>query len=206
LNDYPKWYSEPVTERQLERISKEGIELSTNALTKGRASDIIGLFEPPEEQDVDTLKFFKIPLAGMSQTRARVEVRKLMSDPKNVEAWRNKPPDQLQRECLKFYGIAIPKGLSGAGASQLIAQREAALGADGSPLPDEWEAFSSIITELSDRETCEVYRIKKPPLSVLRSAVDALRKEGRAMADLEGDLDLVAAKIIQMKPELERQD
>ena len=46
-------------------------------LTNGQASDIIGLFEPADEKDLELLQRHKVPLDGMNKTRAREQVTKI---------------------------------------------------------------------------------------------------------------------------------
>lgn len=201
---FPPWYFDAVTEKQVKRIGDEGLELSTGGLTKGQASDIIGLFVDAGEDGLEILKFFKVPTADMNQTVARVEVPKLMADPARAEAWRQRPADALQKEALRFYGVTSPKGLTHADAEGLISRHEVGLVAAGSPLPDEWESYKRIIEEFSDRETCQDYGLKKPGLPVVRAAVEKLRSKGEAMAAIADDLDLLAQQIIETRPELER--
>lgn len=202
---FPHWYFDAVTEAQLRRIKEEGLDVSQGApLTKGQASDVIGLFEPPEEGDAEVLKFFKVPVAEMNQTRARIEAPKLLADPEKAEAWRKRPADAMQKECLRFYGLSIPKGLTYPDAEGLISRHEVTLGREESPLLDDWENYRRILEELADRETCEEYGLKKPSAAVIRTAVEVLRSEGKTMEALADDLDVLAERIIRLKPELER--
>ena len=73
-------------------------------------------------------------------------------------------------------------------------------------LPDERDHHSRIVEELADRETktCQDYGLEKPGLPIIRAAVEARRREGQSMESIADDLDLVTAKIIAIKPELER--
>ena len=59
LRTFSHWFFDDVTERQLNRISRMGLEIEKGKLTKGEASDIIGLFEPPDEDDIDVINYFK---------------------------------------------------------------------------------------------------------------------------------------------------
>lgn len=92
LTSVPKWYFHEATKQQKERIRKEGYDIrEDNILTKGEATDIIGLFEPVSDRDKEVLEFFEIPLEGMNRSRAQYEVSKLFSNPANVERWENRP-------------------------------------------------------------------------------------------------------------------
>lgn len=208
LANFPEWYFDPATERQLERMQKDGISVSGSGLTKGKASDLIGLLEPVEEQHEAILKFFKVPLRGMNQSRAIYEVSKLFADAKNAEAWKLRPAEPLQKEFLRFFDMKVPKELKCVDAERLINEHRVKLLKEDSPKLDEWNSFESIVTDLSDKEAREDYdlNINKPSLSVLRAAIDALRKEGNSMDDLAGDLDIVAQKLVELKPELKKQE
>jgi hypothetical protein len=74
-----------------------------------------------------------------------------------------------------------------------------------SPQRDEWDSYRSILDQLSDKDTREDYGIKKSSLATVRTTIDELRQSGVSLSDLEGDLDLVTQKLIELKPELERQ-
>jgi hypothetical protein len=186
-------------------MHRDGISVSGIGLTKGKASDLIGLLEPVEEKQEAILRFFKVPLRGMNQSRAIYEVSKLFADTKNVEAWKQRPAEPLQKEFLRFFDMKCPKGLTCVEAERLINDCRVNLSKEHSPKLDEWSSFESIVTDLEDKETRDDYDLNKPGLSVLRAAIDALRKEGNSMDDLAGDIDMVAQKLIELKPELEKQ-
>lgn len=90
LKTIPPWFFDDVTHAQLKRIAQLGVEITKGNPTKGEASDIIGLFEPPDEYDAEILKFFNVPLVGMNQSNANHTVMKLFQDEKNVDAWNAK--------------------------------------------------------------------------------------------------------------------
>jgi len=87
LQHFPKWYFDEATERQRNRLSDEGVSIGRSA-AKGQHSDVIGLFEEPDSEDVEKLKFFGVTLKGplLNQTRARHEVAKLHADPEKQRA------------------------------------------------------------------------------------------------------------------------
>ena len=178
--------------------------MSGVGLTKGKASDLIGLLEPIEEGHEAIFKFFKVPLGSMNQSRGQYEAGKLLADAKNAEAWNLRPAEPLQKEFLRFFDLKIPKELTCVEAKRLISEHRAKLEDEDSAKLDDWDLFESIVTDLAEKETRDDYDIKKPSLSVLRAAIDALRKEGNSMDDLAGDLDMVAQKLIELKPELEK--
>lgn len=75
--EVPSWFNDPPTDRQLDRFRRDGLRVEAiggAALTKGKASDIIGIFEPADEFDAEVLKRHGVSLRGMNQSRARHEV------------------------------------------------------------------------------------------------------------------------------------
>lgn len=199
---FPHWFFDAPTERQLERIKTDGLHVGGPGLTKGAASDLIGLALPVEDGDAEVLKFFKVPLKGLNQTRARYEVKRLPADAQNASAWNERPADPLQKECLKFFGIPAPRGLTCVQAAQIIDDHRTKLDEGSSKQADEWDSFESIVDQLSDKDTRDDFELKKPTLSAIRLAVDALLAEGKSMDDLDTGIELVAEKLIEMKPEL----
>lgn len=197
---FPEWFFDPVTERQLKRLKSDGTEISGEAVTKGAASDLIGLREPIEEEDSDILKFFKLSTKGMNQTIGRYEAKRLLSNLENEAAWKARPAEPMQKEYLKFFGLPAPKGLTASEAQKLIAgHTEEAEGWDEKKAA-EWEAFESIVNNLADPETREDYNIKKPSLTAIREAMAVLRATGQDADDIQAVVD----QLIEMKPELER--
>lgn len=70
LRTVGSWYFDDATDEQLSLIKRIGLNLSTELMTSGQASDIIGLFEPAKEQKVALLKKHKIPFDEMNQTKS----------------------------------------------------------------------------------------------------------------------------------------
>ncbi len=200
LSTFPDWFFDPVTPRQLERLKKDGTAVSGGQLSKGAASDLIGLKEPLEEDDVEVLKFFKVPLRGMSQTLGRYEVKRLLSTAENLAAWESRPAEPMQREYLKFYGLAVPKALTRVDAAKAIAAHQQQSRGKDSVKDEEWSTFESVASDLMDRETREDYDIKKPTLSSIRDAIAAVRARGEDPEDLQ----LVVDQLLETKPELSR--
>jgi len=91
LKTVPEWWFDDAYEHQLKKIDRMGLVFNGDLPTQGQASDIIGLFEPPDYGDREILKFFKVPLREMTQTRAKYLVEQLLSDPDNASAWDNRP-------------------------------------------------------------------------------------------------------------------
>ena len=202
---FRSWYFDDATERQKRRLEELSIEAG-KGITKGQASDLIGLFEFAEESDLEVLRFFKRSVKNMSETRARYEVAELLSDPENAEAWKNRPPTPLQKEFCKFFGLKLEKGATAPDVDKLIADHEEKLLEEEDPRLDEWEALSDILDELSDKDMRDDYEIKKPSMTLIKKALEELSKEGTTYQDAADDVQLVVDKLIELKPDLERFD
>lgn len=202
--DFPKWYLDPITERQQSRLREDGFQLNMDSLSKGNASDLIGLMMPPEPQDEKILRFFNSDPHVFNQTRAREEIKRLLEDPQCVARWEGRPADTEQRNVLRAYKAKIPKNLTIKDASVLIEKAEKQLAISNPELLARANATLSIMNEIDDPETRETYGFKKPPISVIREAIRELEEEGRTLDDLSGDIYAVAEKILELRPDLER--
>lgn len=81
------WYFDPPTDRQLDRLEDLNVVVEGIALNKGKASDLIGMYEDPEDRQIAVLEFFKRPYRDLNQTQARHLADKLLSDPDNALKW-----------------------------------------------------------------------------------------------------------------------
>ena len=201
---FPSWFFEAVTDRQLKRIAEDGVNLSGITLTKGRASDVIGLLEPLEDHHAEMLKFFKVSAKGMNQTKGRYETQRLLADAANLSAWNERPASAMQKEFFKFHGLPVPKALTSPAAKTISDEHlKSLLDNDTGNLSD-WEYFESIVEQLADKDTREDYNLKKPSMPAIRAAIDALRASGKSMEELDADLELIADKLIETSPDLQR--
>jgi len=203
LKHFPAWYFDPPSQHQLERLKADDLP-PPPGLTKGQASDLIGLREPTYPDDEEILRFFKVPLRGMNQSKARHEVSRLLADAANVQAWEARPPDTMQREFFRFFGLKLAKDTTQRQATVQIAEYREKLGETDAGKLDEWESFTEIVAELDDPETRESYDLKKVPLPTLRAALEALQTEGHTIFEVASDIDLLVEKVLEMKPELQR--
>jgi hypothetical protein len=203
LNIVESWYFDDATEKQLAYIKKLGINIGNIKLTKGKASDIIGLHEKPEEGSIEILKFFKIPTKGMSQTKARDEVAKIFADSKKAKLWNERPATQMQKEFFRFYNLKITKGLTSTAASKLINDYQMKHEEDEDKL-DEWYDYEALFEDINDIDTRRDYEIKKVSLALYRQAIKKLKDEGRSLSELIGDMDAVIEKIIEVKPDIKK--
>lgn len=201
----PKWWWDEPTERQTERLKAElgsrGITMTFEPWTKGSVSDVIGLFEQPDDFEKDVLKFFKIPAKNQNQSRARYEVGRLLADPESKKRWDARPPDAEQKFFFDFFAIALPKGTTADGATGLRAEHERKLVETADPRMMEWEALEDIADQLDDPDTRELYEVRKLSRRTLRKALDELKAEGHPYEEVADDLDLLGDKIRACKQE-----
>lgn len=197
----PKWYFDPPTEPQLNRVKRIGLTITADALTKGAASDIIGLFEPPADHDAEVLRFFKVqlPPAQRNETRAGAEVIRLFEDPARVVAWQARPADAMAREFLRHFGVTVPRGLTVHQAETM--RREIEAKRTDAEL-DAWRDFADTFEALNDPGTREDAGIKRVSLSIYREVVDAMKASGQPV-DLRDEL-AIAEKVLELHPELAR--
>ncbi len=204
LKTVPHWFFDEATDRQLQKIEEMGLGTKDARPTKGEASDIIGLFSPAEEENEEILKFFKVPLRGINQSRSRHEVAKLLSDPKSLEAWKARPASQMQKEFYRYFNLKVSQRLTYEEASRSISDHEAKLSKEGGQGLDEWEAYTNIFDEINAPDFREDYEIKKVSISLYRSAIEQLKRDGRSLTELDDDIDLVVKKILEIKPETQK--
>lgn len=197
---FPTWFFDPATERQRERLKNEGTLASGRPLTKGAASDLIGLREPLDDEHAEILKFFKVPLQGLNQTIGRYEVKRLLSSPENVAAWTARPIEPMQKEYMKFFSLPVLASLGAVQAEQEIQAHRKKTSKDDERKHAEWQSFQDMVNELDDREARADYGIKKPPLSAIALAMGELRAKGEDADDVLAVVD----QLIKMRPNLAR--
>ncbi|MBE0615159.1 MAG: HIRAN domain-containing protein [Burkholderiales bacterium] len=116
----------------------------------------------------------------------------------------NKPADAWQKECLKFFGLPVSKGLTTGQAAKIIAEHRTKLETEDKARLDEWDAYEEICNEFNDADFRASFELKKVSDKVLKEALDALKREGATMRSLAADIDTVVDKVIALKPDLER--
>lgn len=173
-----KWRTDLATERQIARLQEimaEGGHRIPKGLTKGQASDAIGMFEEPEEEELEQLRFFKVPDVGsLSQTEARWALQSVFETPGNAEKWASRPATAAQKDQIKFFSGTVAKGLIAKDAAQQISDLEEA----NPELYDRWDNLRSAYDELVEREAREDFDIKKFTWAQFHSVVTSLEKEG----------------------------
>lgn len=204
LKSVPIWFFDDVTEHQLQKIADIGLNIKGGRLTKGEALDIIGLFEPADTEDIDILRFFKIPLKDMNKSKAKYEVGKLFNDPMKTETWKKRPAYPMQKEFYKYFGLKAPKGLSYEEASKFIVKYKMEIPEQDEPILDEWELYVEVYDIINDIDFLEVYDSKKISLSLYRLAIDQLKNEGYILQDLSNEPEIVIEKIIEINPDIQK--
>lgn len=122
----------------------------------------------------------------------------------NVDFLINKPADPWQKECLKFFGLPVSKGLTTGQAAKMIAEHRTKLETEDKARLDEWDAYEEICNEFDDADFRASFELKKVSNKVLKDALDALKREGATMRSLAADIDTVVDKVITLKPDLEK--
>jgi hypothetical protein len=199
LRTVREWYFDEATQKQIDRIDKIGLKTKLGQLTKGQASDIIGIFEPPDNEML--LKFFKIPLKGMNQSKSIEIATKLLLDPDNVKAWEGRPATQMQKEFFRYFKLKLPKGLTYNQAEKLISKFEMEQEEDSDRL-DEWYEYEDLFELINDIDTRREFGIKKVSLTAYRQAIEDLRKEGKSVSEIAQYIGDIIDKIVEIKPNI----
>ncbi len=200
----PTWWWDEPTDSQRKRLADDlenhGVQISGfSPATKGSYSDLIGWFADPDPDEEEVLRFFKVPMRGMNQTKARYELRRVLADPANQAKWENRPPTAEQKEFAQWFRMDLPKGTTSTTAAKLITARENELARAKDPRYDDWRAYQTIVLDLNDPDERESYEIRKPSRAAVRKALDSLLAEGHTYDEIGDDLDLIAARLPQAK-------
>ena len=173
-------------------------------ITKGRASDLIGMEYSPEDEDLELLKFFKIPTLNKTQTHAKHETALIFQDEQKAKLWNDRPPSSHQKEFFRFFGIKLVKGTTCEQAKVLIRECEGEMTERDDPKLDDWESYESIIYDLSDPDFRECNEIKKPSASLIRQAISELYAEGESYQYISDEIDVLIERLVKLKPDIRR--
>ncbi len=196
--ELPRWYFDEVTDRQLDRLQRDGFASQDSTITKGQASDIIGLGCPVEEKEKPILKHFKIPLKGLNQTSAMHQVALLLSKPENIESWKNRPATALQKYFFVLFGQQKPAKLTHAQAEEIIDEY---MGEHDSDC-DFWDSFECTFDDLHDDP--ELYDIRKPGFTLYCKAIESLKNKEGSECDIFEDYQTIVDKMIEINPSIEK--
>ena len=192
---FPCWYFDKPTDRQIRILKVEGIKVRRKDLTKGKASDLIGLFVQPDPEKLEILRFFKVPLKDMNQSRAIHEVAMIMSDAVKCQAWRDRPATTLQKEFYRYMGRKVPKGLKYCEASDFYNNPDA----DPEHIL-EWEKFESLYEDICNPDKRNNCKLKKITPNLLMKAWKSLRDEEITPDDIISDYDIIVDRICKIMP------
>ena len=174
LTNFGDWYYKAITDKQSDHLcERTGIRFDD--ISRGEASDLIGLFRNPDEDNLLILKFFKINCKGKSQTWVRNEVMRLFLDESNKDRWENRPATPIQKEFYVYLETPVPRGLTYTQADLFYGEAMAQW--DDEAEPDRWvywDTFESIWEDMCDREFRQDVEIKKPSVKKCRAVFDEL--------------------------------
>ena len=131
------------------------------------------------------------------------QVLGLKTEKKKFDGYlKDQPAHSSQKDYFKFFGLPVPRGLTAGQAEQAISEhKKSSEQAD----IDEWEGYSNIVEEFDDKSFREDFDLKKPSKAILLEAINHLKAEGKSYKYLSDNIDEVVEKVIELKPELERQ-
>ena len=115
------------------------------------------------------------------------------------------PMNKDQNDFLKFFDQPIPKGLNVGQANAIIEEFTAKMNAEHPGRIDEYEAYDEIIWAVNDKEEREQYDLKKPPMAVVKQALESLCSQGMTYVQIKDDMQLLADEIFRIRPDLERE-
>ncbi|MES9861147.1 MAG: hypothetical protein ABW157_08200 [Candidatus Thiodiazotropha sp. LLP2] len=97
---------------RLERLEELGIGVS-DELTEKELFHLRGLTQPATVRQVEILKHFKVQrLLSANKTMANYYIRKIFSDPVNVEEWQQRPPTSRIMQGLLFMNGRLTRGMT----------------------------------------------------------------------------------------------
>ncbi|WP_432472358.1 hypothetical protein [Amphritea sp. HPY] len=199
LGYIPNWYLDEPSDKQLAHLRRKGVSVDKH-LTKGKASDLIGLLILPTADELEKLRFFKSDNGVETQTQARIILQDLFKDTTNVEKWDNRPASLMDKEFCRFFKIQAPKKISH--KDSLKFQKEYISEADDC-LVEDWKNYCYMFEDLIEPEFRDSYDLKEVELSVFRKAVKQVGKE-EDIDISEMDIDDVIWTILELRPDLQK--
>lgn len=113
----------------------------------------------------------------------------------------NQPAELSQKDYFKFFNLAIPKGLTAGQAEQAISEHQKSSKTEEL---EEWEGYTKILEEFDDQDFRDGYDLKKVSKTILMEAISQLKAQGKTCKYLSDNIDEVAERIIELKPDLEK--
>lgn len=199
-----EWRFEAASDKQLRYLTElaEDEDLSIpRSLTKGQASDAIGVFHEADEEEIAQLKFLKVPSPGrLNQTEARVKLYELLSDPANLEQWQNRPASSEQKDQIRFLGGKVPKGLSHPDAQEVVKK----LVNSNEALSDRWDDLRMAYDDTVDPDSRDLYDIKKFSWKQFCDVVEQMESAGKELSEITSDEEKIYEALLQKNPALEK--
>ncbi|EKD99226.1 MAG: hypothetical protein ACD_23C00070G0004 [uncultured bacterium] len=114
------------------------------------------------------------------------------------------PAHAHQKMAYKYFGLAIPRGLTAVQAGVCINEHLKKLEAEDPPQIKEFYAYQNIHDDFDNADFREMHEIKKPSVAALNEVLDQLRQEGKSYSYLAQYDDVVIDRILKLKPKLAR--
>lgn len=114
------------------------------------------------------------------------------------------PMNKDQKDFLKFFDQPIPRGLNVGQANTLIEEFTAKMNAEQPGKIDEYDAYEEIKWMIDDKDERESYDLKKPPMAVVKQALEVLRGNGVTYVQIKDNMQLLVDEIFKIRPDLER--
>ncbi|NMM10842.1 MAG: hypothetical protein HHJ16_11295 [Polaromonas sp.] len=114
----------------------------------------------------------------------------------------NQLADSSQKDYFKFFSLPIPNGLTAGQAEQAISEHQKS---SKNEELEEWEGYTKILEEFDDQDFRDGYYLKKVSKTILMEAISQLKAQGKTYKYLSDNIDEVAERIIELKPDLKKQ-
>jgi hypothetical protein len=147
---------------------------------------------------------FVIDLVGPKPLYKEFEAAKQSELEQKAAEEASRPATTLQKEYYKFFGIKLAKGTTSGQAEEFIQKHRDLMTRANDERLEYWDSFVNLWEELSDPEVREDLDIKKPSLSLARKAFEEWRKEDNFCKDDIDDILEFADKLLELKPDLQR--
>jgi hypothetical protein len=197
---FADWCYDPATDRQKDRLRDEGAPDSLlHGLTKGQASDLIGMFYSADDDDgIEILQALKLWRSGMTETEARDASRRAYLNPEMRAAYDRRPPGRDAKIFCAAYGLKLPRNCTHDDAAELI---DEFIGEDVD-LEAARSEIEILVADIYDKEVRQDLQIKKPSQAAL---VQAMRSFGlHRIAAGEALAEDIAEELIKHNPSLAR--
>lgn len=195
---FKHWYFEPATKSQLLRLKNEGIKPAIG-ISKGNASDLIGLSEYLSEEQIEKLRFFNYNINDyQNQTQATMTLRGVFSDPELAKKWNERPPSDTLKLQLWYLDITANTFID---AINKIAEKEDEI-FNNDQRHNEWMLFEDISAELFDPDNLDLANIRKPTVKIVIQALDELKEDSISYKEIEDNTDILIDKLLEIRPGL----